>query len=956
MKYEIRLFPDTGHHYYFVPLALGTEAASITGSKIEEFKKQNKLTDQAQLRELQALTGSSAWEAFDASKLWLRARYGTKKVGNPPIEVFGLWVAIETNTGTSSDGYCCYVNERPPAYDRDFQEWLGTAGEDQATPYVAKDPLRIDHAAPVEINLNDYFPLDRLAGPEPRILSILWIKEGGEDVEVDLVVDFGNSRTIAFALERAPNVAPGTLRLICKPILFSDGQADARDWNYEDPSAEELVPDSWFILAQPVFDPDFLPDNPPENGGLSCKEFVSTKVKTKSSGWLNGWFNRPVVRDVLKTVVHRAPNMFIQHSPAVIGIEAKNLLNYKSSKVQGGRLLFMSSPKRYLWSTDPVGRGGETFWYMHLRGEREPVLLAGEVLRFIPDRELRRGFLSRNSVERFKRPESPSSRPNRPNFSRSDALIWTALSIIETASRQIPSEAWRSANPIRRRLSNVTVTFPPGWTSREFRLYYDAWSYALEVYHAARLTDRRESPRRVQRDRPTLHMTIDEAIASQFAVVYSEIHHLNDRGQEWIELYGRRRGAGQSVRVLTIDIGGGTTDTSVVEYNDTAGGAGTHLRQRTLFADSSTNAGDALLLRIVQDVLLPAIAAPIVNDPGKVEKFKRAASAQLNVNPVEDRERRMVITRTVLVPMALRLLQDALSEQWSPWAPQSLNISQAQIDQLNKIFEAAGLEQLLKWDVPLAVDFDKVKSTIHDWITPVAELHGRYLAALDCDLVIVTGKPSEQPIIKSVLKQKLPVSSDRIIFASGYYAGDWLPASASGFIPDAKMVTVLGATLIRAIRSNVLGTNWSIEDSTVWDRIAAANHWGIIANPLLRFQDSDIVLPAQQDTMVVNKIGINTVIGRTRFMKVSPEPVYRFRWKGGMSNRRVKGNLEVGLRRVTRNERREPLRNEQLELMSVSGEDDQKDPIGLNDVELFLCTLWRENEFWLDQGRFEVPL
>ncbi|MFL4214826.1 virulence factor SrfB, partial [Enterobacter mori] len=76
--------------------------------------------------------------------------------------------------------------------------------------------------------------------------------------------------------------------------------------------------------------------------------------------------------------------------------------------------------------------------------------------------------------------------------------------------------------------------------------------------------------------------------------VYSEIRQLHNEGENWIELFGRGRGTSAKVRLMTVDIGGGTTDVSVVEYQDSFAGGGVDLKARLCFRDSSSTAGDAL--------------------------------------------------------------------------------------------------------------------------------------------------------------------------------------------------------------------------------------------------------------------------------------------------------------------------------------------------------------------------
>jgi hypothetical protein len=68
---------------------------------------------------------------------------------------------------------------------------------------------------------------------------------------------------------------------------------------------------------------------------------------------------------------------------------------------------------------------------------------------------------------------------------------------------------------------------------------------------------------------------------------------------------------------------------------------------------------------------------------------------------------------------------------------------------------------------------------------------------LDCDLVLLAGRPSRLPAVVDLLVNKLPTAPDRIVALGSYQAGPWYPfASLSDFsISDPKTVTVTGAML-----------------------------------------------------------------------------------------------------------------------------------------------------------------
>jgi len=133
-------------------------------------------------------------------------------------------------------------------------------------------------------------------------------------------------------------------------------------------------------------------------------------------------------------------------------------------------------------------------------------------------------------------------------------------------------------------------------------------------------------------------------------------------------------------------------------------------------------------------------------------------------------------------------------------------------------------------------DVTLIRKTIHDWFLSIADVHARYLAIFECDLVILTGKPSELPEIRELLEKRLPIFPDRILSAKGYFAGDWLPLSNDGKISDAKLVTALGTAVYRGVQSNLI-SGWRIRGD-VDDSCRVQNFWGRIAGNLKPFLEN----------------------------------------------------------------------------------------------------------------------
>ena len=152
-------------------------------------------------------------------------------------------------------------------------------------------------------------------------------------------------------------------------------------------------------------------------------------------------------------------------------------------------------------------------------------------------------------------------------------------------------------------------------------MFRSKWEKARDIFAMSRMEDPKLAYE--QCNLPKVALELDEAVAPQLAIVFSEMHHMRDYGENWIELYGRQRGDKETVRVMTIDIGGGTTDTSVVEYSDELPGVGVDLVANLMFKDSTTIAGDRLVKDIVERVMLPQLGAKFKGDKQQKDLFER---------------------------------------------------------------------------------------------------------------------------------------------------------------------------------------------------------------------------------------------------------------------------------------------------------------------------------------------
>jgi len=945
----IDLFADTGHHFAFVPLPAHQLRAN---PDLDRLCRNNDFP----------------WcEARDTSGLplrWLRYQFAQREIDGTPTDESGILLAIETNLGNSQRGWVLQPEE--PVNATDAAKY--SAADKAATPYVFPDATR-QPAGGIQ-RLTVYLPVVSTAPRDSLALSrsisldleIHWLEPVGKMVDVDLIVDFGNTRSVALLLARSQS-AHGTLSEITQPVRFGYHREEPQSSPRETGDPAAMI-DSWFVLQETTFanleplDHKLPPHLPQPVENLRWEETSLGLWPLKKKG------ERVVARTL------RQPHLFVDLSPAVLGPPAADILANLEPRAGGNH--FLSSPKRYLWDQTPVGdlgQAGLTFWTMNVQRwhPNSKNVQAGKALEKLSATVLR--FLDQDGADWGlgedatqcpppERPDAaarPPARPHEPAYPRADALTWAALAILETGYRQLQSAAGRPAGQpfVRARLASVMVTFPPGWTAQELEAYRRKWQKALDIFALTRLPDRRLITE--GGDRPTLSMELDEAVAAQLPLIFDEIRRLGERGENWLELVGRGQGNEARARVMNLDVGGGTTDVTIVEYQDLRPGEGVDLVATVLYRDSSTIAGDGLVRQIIESVLLPALGRELP------EAGRRAFASLLARQKGEDRPRWNRINRQVFLPIVHHWLSAAALEDPPPAvAPRQLRVNLHLIEEFNALCEQAGLPSLLlDPDLPFTCPLAPVGACVREIFSGLFGSLAKVVESFDCDLVLVSGKPSELAAMKTLLHAELPLLPQRILFTKNAAIGEWYPLSVEGRIHDAKTVTVAGAALYQAIKRGLMGPGWHIS-RRVSPHLLTRNYWGTMPRGAQTRFGTLLLEPGEDRRdcrlQIGDRLGRRMLPADTR-----PEPVYLLQWRD-RSRYRAGGDPVNALLNVTL-ERVAPVpaladgseqipQAEALRLALVDGVwNGQR--VTLEDVQLSLCTLETETH-WLDAGTFHV--
>jgi hypothetical protein len=919
---QVRVFPESGHHYAFAAL---TDAILKSNAPLRALCEQEKVP----------------WS--ELGHKWLRGRFGMNEGAH------GMWICFESNLGDITRG-----SIYEPWREYHPQEAQGH-DESNPSPYAAIDATRLNpHPEKIPINIP-------LGGKEVTIaiLEIIWQERAAVDRPVDLIVDFGNTRSVVLALENNFD-CNGKLSTVCHNIRFS--RRGTEYVRHNDPKTDDssAIADSWFILHEPIF----ASFDPPSESFFVTTEIKKNEVQVADGGL----FTKKTRLDIQYQGIKRLPQMFVELSPVLMGGNAREVLSNLDLSEGGNYTL--SSPKRYIWDNDLLDVMGRTRWCMHPnrynshnRVASKLPSLKGSMLRFMPLDHREWSIKSPpNEDPDFAR--RPTAAPAEAVYSRGDAMVWSALSIIELAYRQITSESWRKGNDpfTARALRSILVTYPSGWTTQETLAYREKWQKAIDIFTLTHLQS--------GHNRPELVMDLDEARASQLPIIYSEIHALGDQGENWIELLGNGIGTNSSVRVMTVDIGGGTTDISIIEYRDDLGGTGVELEAKLLFKDSSNTAGDTLAKEVIESVLLPAIGARFVDNDELMTTFENIMKRP--PRGVSENAKWSRIVKLVFLPIVRQWLKDlsegkTSSADGTSWSPEQIMgadgplVDFGALEEFNSICRNELDVDVLPHEDPIFHNVQKLEHCVDEVFRPLIQSLAKYVTAFNVDMITLSGKPSELPQVKKLLENYLPILPQRIVQAKNYDAGQWYPMSSNGCISDAKTVTAVGAALYRAIHSGLI-SGWNIRrkgDETAgqdfpyyWGKMPNKNNPSkfdpLFLDPYLTKDNTDSSLPGKDSVTTVMQVG--TPIGRKILPSAArPEQVYRLRWKdrkraqsAGFS---ASESVVVTLERL-----------EDPTALKAIFPDETKDGRSLEHsggLELQPCSL-EDEDFWFDSGRFDI--
>ena len=495
---------------------------------------------------------------------------------------------------------------------------------------------------------------------------------------------------------------------------------------------------------------------------------------------------------------------------------------------------YLSSPKRYFWDNDENLNG----WKV-LDDDNNAIPLS-----VLPVAQMLAPLFNTADVD---------------TLPRSAILASMLIEIMEQAETFINSSNFYSVTALPKVISHVCVTFPAGWSDQERKKYQSVMQAAISVYQSQRCN---------KTSQITLDVTCDEATAVLLCYIYGEISKYSGFADAWLKAIGRTSQYDKDethARVAVIDVGGGTSDLAIVNIQNKKSETGLNLQIDKLYKDGTNKAGDLLLQKITEQILVEKIASGTIssNAPKSIKNsYATQFSQRLNALTADVRVKQL--TRRFWFPLAIEFISGINQGESKIALPDSFSLMLEIIKDhpewtRNNVNE--DLNEIVISDADRQVFNKIITTTFRD----TALLFGAAIYAFDADIVILSGKTTETKQVSQVFQKYCYLPDNRFIPMWNYMIGDWCTIADAGVINDSKYTTAIGAVLY-----DVVNQHFPIQslEATIHTQNAQGLNdgnclWGIANNGY--FFAADAILKPGLNENWVSFSGHPKLLARRRF-------------------------------------------------------------------------------------------
>ncbi|AJJ11721.1 virulence factor SrfB family protein [Yersinia rohdei] len=478
----------------------------------------------------------------------------------------------------------------------------------------------------------------------------------------------------------------------------------------------------------------------------------------------------------------------------------------------------ISGPRRYLWDEEAYAPGWR-FNATPAAQPHEPLAMAPPLTYLVND----------EGQPLYGLPVDQRLPVFSPHYSRSSLMTFMLSELLAQALMQMNSAAQRlkmTHAHAPRQLRSIILTLPSAMPKPEREIFRSRMNEAIALVWKAMGWHPADDNFVSEQDRansvvpvPSVQMEWDEATCGQLVYLYNETQ-VNFGGRTAAFFASQARPdkqlnagetAGKTLRIASIDIGGGTTDLAITQYDlDDGMGNNVKISPRLLFREGFKVAGDDILLDVIQLYILPAlqqqlkkiaVAHPetlmdkLFGNDGRMDgqsALRQQATLQIFM-PVG---RAILEAYESFNPLETNAEIDAtFGELLSP-LPTAKVLAYINTEIQRELPADAGVFDVLQ--VPLVLKLSKLhgeflsnRMSITQNLRSLSEVVSLY----SCDVLLLTGRPSRFPGIQALFRHLQPLPNNRILSLDGYHTSDWYPFNKQGRIDNPKSTAAVGAML-----------------------------------------------------------------------------------------------------------------------------------------------------------------
>lgn len=669
-----------------------------------------------------------------------------------------------------------------------------------------------------------------------------------------------------------------------------------------------------------------------------------------------------------------------------VGPEAAKFISLIGNS--GEQLYHISSPKRYLWDKTPYNFPWKSIPSNYnntlelesiFHGIANNLTYDGKLIVKEKGEDVLKDDVRKRNSNRIK----PIASPGSPKFSRGSIMTFTIFELLLQALSQINSIGYRTDqgnSTSMRKLKSLVVTCPTAMSFTDQTNLRNAADDAvdlLKIYFDDNFisNDLKIIPKPINTlgdQEKKEHWMYDEATCSQLTFIYGEIHYkFNDNVESYFNICGKHSGGlefpdAKNVTIASIDIGGGTTDLMICAYQ-IAPNSNNTIHPQPIFWEGFNLAGDDLLKRIIERIILPQIRNEAIQCG--LDKFhvKSLISDLFGPNTGKtthnDEILKNLVVNQIILPIAYGFI-DYITENsgrkkldFDSFFINRPRPNHAIIKQFNERFNTLEDNNFNIESINWLVDGEHINLVIKEsYLGELLLTLCSRIAKYSCDYVLLSGRPTQLPVIKEIILKNFPVSPDKIISLGNHRIGNWYPFSKSHHeIKDSKTVVSVGAAISFLSEEGQLD-KFNFNTTSLQNITTTANYIGKFDTASSKVLSKNVYFDKNAEEGEIIFSGGTLLLGKRQFDDESwvAAPIYQIKYKTSntASELRSKGYEAPFKITLIRSElSREKLKYEVTN--SVLDKNDKE----LSFEQYFSLTpqsLTNEDGYWMDTGCFVV--